>query len=96
MGGKPDNSAALKESRLSREESSKQFREQQKLLKAQMEQASEIPVIPFSAPSAAPTTSSADVIAAGREQRQQARRRYGFQKSVSPASTAPLGGSTAL
>ncbi len=102
MGKKPNNSAALKEQKVANAQSQKNFEAQMKMMAKQME-AAEVPA--FSIPVTEktpppPTQSNMDVAAAGKEQRISARRRYGFQQSVSanlaPMAAPALGTTTAL
>lgn len=67
------------------------------MMAKQMKAAETELTIPAMEPTPPPVTqSSADVAAAGREQRISARRRYGFQQSVSANAAPALGTTTAL
>jgi hypothetical protein len=92
MAKKPNNAAALKENKRANAQSQANFEAQMKLMKQQMKGAEAIQLPAYEAPPPGVTRSSADVAAAGREQRMTGRSRYGFNQSVS----ANLGGTTPL
>ena len=97
MAKKPNNSKAEKAQKQANSQQQKNFERQMKMMQKQMASAEAIQMPTYEAPPPGPTRSSQDVAATGREMRMSARRRYGFNQSVSAnAPGAGLGTSTAL
>jgi hypothetical protein len=81
--------AAVKEQRLAREQSAKQFAEQMGLMRQQYEDARKIkPVVPL--PAAPLPTGTPDAYNAGMEEKRAAKRRFGSAATI--LTRAPLGG----
>ena len=93
--GKSNNNAALEETKRANRQSQKNFELQMKMMAKQMSSAEAIEMPKPSPIPPGPTRSSTDVVAAGREARTSARRRYGFNQSVSQPQIA-LGSPTQL
>jgi 3-oxoacyl-ACP reductase-like protein len=72
------------------QQSQSNFKEQMKMMKQQMKSAEAVQLPTYEAPAPAPTRSSADVAAAGREMRMSRRRKYGFNQSVAQNVFKPL------
>jgi hypothetical protein len=93
-GGGSD--AAIKEQRLAREQSAKQFAEQMGLMRQQQEAASKIRT-PQYLPSAPAPSGGMDSYQAGRDAMRVARRRFGSAATVlSPSYRPALGGAVPL
>jgi hypothetical protein len=87
---KPNNDKAIKQQRVANQQSQSNFKEQMKMMKQQMKSAEAVQLPTYEAPAPAPTRSSADVAAAGREMRMSRRRKYGFNQSVAQNVFKPL------
>jgi hypothetical protein len=87
---KPNNDKAVKQQRVANQQSQSNFKEQMKMMKQQMKSAEAVQLPTYEAPAPAPTRSSADVAAAGREMRMSRRRKYGFNQSVANDAFRPV------
>jgi hypothetical protein len=88
---KPNNDKAIKQQRVANQQSQSNFKEQMKMMKQQMKSAEAVQLPTYEAPAPAPTRSSADVAAAGREMRMSRRRKYGFNQSVARSAIENIG-----
>lgn len=95
MGKSSNNGAALKEQKKANAQAQKNFEEQMRMMRKAQKQAAAVPIPAAEPIPLPPTESSQDAVAAKRETRLQARRRYGFSQSVS-ANNPTLGSATAL
>ena len=95
MAKSSNNGAALKEQKKANTQAQKNFELQMKQMQKTQKEAASVVLPPIEPLAPGPTQSSQDVKAAGRETRLQARRRYGFNQSVS-ANNPALGTATAL
>ncbi len=91
-----DNGAAIKEQRLAREQSAKQFKVQMMMMARQAEAAASVKT-PQILPAAPPQQTNDATIEAARDQKRNSARRFSFNSARMAGSNAnKLGGSTVL